>query len=367
MRDDPPIVLFDRSGCLYEQTGTARYINRLQAALAELGAPVEPFQPYPDGALAAGRPGRRARILRTDFHHLRALPLRLAAGRADRVVVHYPVPPARPAPLCSVVTVLDLNVLHEPAGFSPYNRALARLRMRRLDRAAALITISDFVRSELRAWHPALGARATTVHLGVSFPIRRIPAAEKNRRRLLYVGGIGPNKNLQRGLEAFAAATRDLPDPPAFHLVGPLLHPDYHRALLATAARHGVADRVHFTGAVSDAELARQFAEAAYFLFPSTREGFGFPLLEAQANGCAVLAARATSLPELGGDSCRYADPHSVPELAAELRRLFTRPEEAAALAEAGYANVARFTWARCARETMAVYAAARERGAPTS
>lgn len=360
-----PTVLFDRTGCLFEQTGTARYVNRLQAALAGIGIAVEPFQPYPDGALATGRPGRHARILATDFHHQRALPLRLAAGRADRVVVHYPVPPARPAPLCSVVTVLDLNILHEPAGFSRYNRLLARHRMGQLDRAAGLITISDFVRAELLAAQPALVARTTTVHLGVSFPIRRIPAAEKNRRRLLYVGGIGPNKNLQRGLEAFAAATRDLPDPPTFHLVGPLLHPDYHRALLATTALLGVADRVHFIGAVSDAELARQFAEAAFFLFPSTREGFGFPLLEAQANGCAVLAARATSLPELGGASCRYADPYSVPEMAAELRRLFTRPEETAALAEAGYANVARFSWERCARETAAVYVAARQRGAP--
>ena len=361
----PPTILFDRTGCLFEQTGTARYINHLQAALTRLGVNLEPFQPYADGTLAGGQPGRHRRILATDFHHQHARPLQLATGRADRVVVHYTAPPARPAPLCSVVTVLDLNILHEPAGFSRYNRWLAHRRMRQLDRAAALITISDFVRAELLAWQPALADRTTTVHLGVSFPIRRLPFAEKNRRLVLFVGGIGPNKNLMRAVQAFAEATRDRADPPLFRLVGPLLHPAYHRELLDLAARCGVADRIQFTGAVSDAELARHFAEAAHFVFLSTREGFGFPLLEAQANGCAVLAARASSLPELGGDSCHYADPTSVPAIAAALRHLLDRPTDAATLAEAGYANVARFSWDRCARETLAVYNAARLRGTP--
>lgn len=79
---------------------------------------------------------------------------------------------------------------------------------------------------------------------------------------------------------------------------------------------------VRMLGAVPDDELHALYRHAAWFIFPSLYEGFGLPPLEAMANGCPVLAARAASIPEVCGDAAIYFDPHDPESLAARLRQI---------------------------------------------
>ncbi len=79
-------------------------------------------------------------------------------------------------------------------------------------------------------------------------------------------------------------------------------------------------------GFVSDEELAHLYRNAAWFVFPSTYEGFGLPAIEAMANGCPVLAARAGSIPEVCADAALYFDPHDPGSLVALLRRVMCEP-----------------------------------------
>jgi glycosyltransferase involved in cell wall biosynthesis len=81
-------------------------------------------------------------------------------------------------------------------------------------------------------------------------------------------------------------------------------------------------------GFVPDDELNVLYKHAAWFIFPSVYEGFGLPPLEAMANGCPVLAARAASIPEIYGDAVLYFDPHDAESLAAVLRDVM-RPDAA--------------------------------------
>ncbi|WP_230970778.1 glycosyltransferase family 4 protein [Nitrogeniibacter aestuarii] len=80
-------------------------------------------------------------------------------------------------------------------------------------------------------------------------------------------------------------------------------------------------DSVKYLGYVSDAELKALYETAAYFVFPSTYEGFGIPPLEAMACGCAVLASNAASIPEVCGNAAAYFDPNDPDGLAALLER----------------------------------------------
>jgi glycosyltransferase involved in cell wall biosynthesis len=79
---------------------------------------------------------------------------------------------------------------------------------------------------------------------------------------------------------------------------------------------------VRWLGFVPDDELNVLYRHAAWFIFPSLYEGFGLPPLEAMANGCPVLAARAASIPEVYGDAVLYFDPHDPASLAALLHEV---------------------------------------------
>lgn len=67
---------------------------------------------------------------------------------------------------------------------------------------------------------------------------------------------------------------------------------------IADAKKLGL-DRLHFTGRITDAELAGFYANARAFVFPSSYEGFGLPPIEALSYGCPVISSNATCLPEV--------------------------------------------------------------------
>jgi glycosyltransferase involved in cell wall biosynthesis len=90
-------------------------------------------------------------------------------------------------------------------------------------------------------------------------------------------------------------------------------------------------------------------------VLPSLFEGFGLPALEALACGAPLLAANATSLPEVTGDAALLLDPHDPDAWAAAMRRALRDPDLRADLARRGPARAAQFTWARTAEETLAV------------
>jgi len=103
------------------------------------------------------------------------------------------------------------------------------------------------------------------------------------------------------------------------------------------------------------AELAAVYRNAEVFVFPSIYEGFGFPLLEAMALGVPSIAARSSSLPEVGGDAALYFDPSNARELADALRRVTSDNDLRRDLIAKGRARAAQFRWDVAAEETLRV------------
>jgi glycosyltransferase involved in cell wall biosynthesis len=128
-------------------------------------------------------------------------------------------------------------------------------------------------------------------------------------------------------------------------------------AAVQDAARTAsVAERVVFTGPISAVDLPALYSAADLFVYPSLYEGFGLPVLEAMACGTPVLTSIAGSLPEIAADAARCIDPRDSDAWAAAIAELLDDPAQRSVLAERGRARAAQFTWARCARETFAVY-----------
>ena len=134
--------------------------------------------------------------------------------------------------------------------------------------------------------------------------------------------------------------------------------------IFAQVRKLGIADRVVLTGYVPDADLPALLSGALAFVFPSLYEGFGLPVLEAMACGTPVICSNTSSLPEVAGEAALLVDPLDSHELAGAIHRIATDARLRRLLVARGLEQVARFSWQRCARETLQVLEeAGRERG----
>ena len=115
-------------------------------------------------------------------------------------------------------------------------------------------------------------------------------------------------------------------------------------------------NRVQFVGQVNPTERIYLLQQAALFVMPSLYEGFGIPILEALTAGTPVIASNSSSLPEVGGNAVKYFHPLRPDELAKVALEVLGSPSLQAEMRFAGYAQAAKFSWEKTAKETLAVY-----------
>jgi alpha-1,3-rhamnosyl/mannosyltransferase len=165
---------------------------------------------------------------------------------------------------------------------------------------------------------------------------------------VLFVGVIQRRKNVLRLMEAFSKLGTDA----CLALAGPVqqsFRSDFE------AARQPLGDRVRTLGYVPNSDLPSLYAGARCFVVPSEYESFGIPLLEAMSCGCPVAASRVGGMPEVCGQAAEMLDPLSTESILAALERVL-EPARASALRSAGLERARGFSYARVARETLAVY-----------
>lgn len=172
-------------------------------------------------------------------------------------------------------------------------------------------------------------------------------------RFLVHLSTIEPRKNLSRLLDALKALRQFLPDL-SLVLVGGKGW--LYEAFFAKIERDNLQDAICLPGWVPDADLPAILAAADLAVQPSLYEGFGLPILEHMACGQVVAASHTSSHPEVGGQAAAYFDPENVAEMTAVIHRLLTDNDEYQHRRQLGFAQAARFSWARAAQETMAVY-----------
>ncbi|MCX7682258.1 MAG: glycosyltransferase family 4 protein, partial [Anaerolineae bacterium] len=289
-----------------------------------------------------------------------AQPFVLRAIGAD--LVHGPVfvgPLLAPCP--TVITVHDLSFLRFPELFRPANRLYLAL-MTRLSarRAHRLIAVSAFTAAETTRLLGIPSERISVIYHGVDPAFRPLPPDEvaefRHRmglppRFVLFVGTLEPRKNLVRLVEAFARI-RD--NQVRLVLVGG--QGWLCAELFASVEALGLTERVIFAGYVDNETLPLWYNAATVLAYPSLYEGFGLPVLEAQACGTPVLASNTSSLPEAAGDAAIMVPPDDVEALATALDQLLSSEGLRQEMRERGLRHAAQFSWQRTARETAQVY-----------
>jgi glycosyltransferase involved in cell wall biosynthesis len=180
---------------------------------------------------------------------------------------------------------------------------------------------------------------------------------------LLYLGGFDQRKNVSTLLKAFAQLAKDsrfkIRDSRVYLVVAgrlPEKGSDFFPDPQPIVQELGIGERVIFTGWVPEEDKPALYSGARALVFPSLYEGFGLPPLEALACGTPVIASNRGSLPEIVGEGGLLLEPDDVEGLTAAMERLLSDDTLWEDLREKGLAHVARFSWEKTARETLAVY-----------
>jgi alpha-1,3-rhamnosyl/mannosyltransferase len=258
-----------------------------------------------------------------------------------------------------VVTVHDVSYERHPEWY-PYRRdRLRRAFYRASARSAArVVTDSAFSAAEIQAAYGIALDRIAVVPLGVvpRFAAGNPIAADVPSPFVLHVGDLHARRNLGVVLDAVVALRRRGGRTAGLTLALAGVDRGIVTELASRAAAAGASDALAVLGLVSDARLDALYREAQALVYPSLYEGFGLPVLEAMSRGTPVVAMRASSVPEVLGDAGVLLDPEDAAGWVTSLDAIIGQPERRAALAAAGQARAASFTWERTARETYEVY-----------
>lgn len=268
-----------------------------------------------------------------------------------------------------VLVLHDLAYLHRPHDVGRLMQRYYAYFLPRFARAAAqLVAVSEATRRDVAE---QFGLPAECIRVAYNAPaahFRPQPPAQQAAVRaqfsggqpyFLFVGALQPRKNLENLLRAFglfkAAAAGEDPAGPGANVQLLVVGREAWRAgPIFEAYRQlppAVRAAVRFTGRVGEEELTGLYAAALATVYVSFFEGFGLPVVEAQASGCPVITSSLSSLPEVAGGSAGalLCDPHQPAAIARALAQISHDAPLRARLRAAGLANVARFSWARSA------------------
>lgn len=165
----------------------------------------------------------------------------------------------------------------------------------------------------------------------------------------IFLGTIQPRKNLQKLIKAFSKLTSKNSQLIIVGNKGWLSNEIYN-----APREFGVEKQVKFLGYVKDKDLPYLYKGAIAFVYPSLFEGFGLPILEAQAVGCPVLTSNVSSMPEVAGEAAIFIDPYSVESITTGLEKI-SKPGTRENLSTLGKENVKRFSWEKSAKKTLSV------------
>lgn len=275
-----------------------------------------------------------------------------ATGEIDVVHATSIIPAATSKPL--VVTIHDLAFLHDPSHFTRRGVDVFRRSMEIVKRRASRIicvshaTLDDCVRhgfdiDRLRCVEN--GVRPVEVD---EQQVRSVIARHRlPERYLLFVGTVEPRKNLVRLLEAHSSLGDRIPDLVIAGAAG------WGDDVEVPAASRG---RVHRVGFVPAEELAALYAGAVALCYPSIREGFGLPILEAMAQGTPVVTSANGATEEVAGGAAVLVDPLDVASIADGILRVIENRSETSMRARD---RASLLSWRRTAELTREVYAEA--------
>ncbi len=362
-------IAFDHQAfCLQKSGGISRYFFKLAEGLANEQENIGIFSPI--------YRNQYARQLRNNIMHgayIRDYPARCAdvavalngmvarrqlrAWRPD--IVHETYFSNHRSGATNTPTVLTIFDMISELGLDGATRTPTELRASKkyaaVKRADHVICISEHTRQDLIRLYDVPPEKATTIHLGCE--VQRsisISTPEMHRPYLLYVGLRAGYKNFNRFIHA-VASSKQLKD--SFDIVafGGGTFSDVELAALHEL-NFGASQVRQIDG--DDNCLVSYYTHASALVYPSVYEGFGLPPLEAMAYQCPVVSSHASVMPEIISDAAEFFDPLNIEAMATAIERVVLSSVRTQELVERGLERIQQFTWNKCVKRHIDLYAA---------
>lgn len=242
-----------------------------------------------------------------------------------------------------VITFHDLRSLQRLSG---WRRALFRALWVRwpAQRAARIACVSPQTLAELLAEVPGLDlSKLRVIPNCLTEPVDPAPRAFPTGRLRALLVGTRPHKNVARILEALAPLGLDIA------VIGPLSAEDQQRAKALGVSLVNLV-------AASDDEVRKQYRLSDLVVFVPTYEGFGLPILEAQAMGRPLVTSRREPMQGVAGEGACLAHPDSAEDIRQQVMRLIEDPAYRESVVQAGARNLERFSAGTAAAAYAALY-----------
>jgi len=220
-----------------------------------------------------------------------------------------------------------------------------------MDKASAVIAISEHTKSDVLKFYPAMENKMVIVPHGYSIGNTAPENLQLPAYYILYVGDRWHYKNFQPFVKAIS---------------GMLQHSKELNLVCAGGGAFDESEVSLFKSlniaaqcgqmSVTDGGLMQLYRQAQLFVFPSLQEGFGFPVLEAFANNCPVACSNTTSLPEVAGNAAVYFNPLDATDMKQAVEQVLGNPVLQQQLKQKGKQQLALFTFDQCVQNTLKVY-----------
>jgi glycosyltransferase involved in cell wall biosynthesis len=246
-----------------------------------------------------------------------------------------------------VISVHDLIPESEP---ELWQGGWLESRKQVFPRAKHIIANSIHTKNDLLKYYPHLDESIITVIYRGYTPDNFQPIAKKLDKYILFIGSRNGYKNFYRFINACA----------------PILLKEKDLKLICTGNKFSVEEkkmiyRLNITNKVfqkkvNESQLRNLYRNAILFVFPSLKEGFGLPILEAWGNGCPVALSNSGPFPEIAGNAAAYFDPFSIEDIQKCINNLLSDENLRNNLVERGNKRIKLFTWEKSTNEHEMIY-----------
>ena len=228
-----------------------------------------------------------------------------------------------------------------------------------------IITVSHFEKNRIGEFFGMKGdKRLTAVYNGVSEHFKPVTdKAELKRvkekyhlpdKYFFFLGNTDPKKNTKGTLKAFSDFIKRSGSEHKLVML------DYDRTeldkLLEEIGDKGFINRIVLTGYVVNTDLPSIYCQSDVFLYPSLRESFGIPMLEAMACGVPVITSNTSSMPEVAGTAAFIIDPFKPEEITEAILKILGDKALRDDLIKKGFEQAAKFSWRAMAQSVLAIY-----------
>jgi len=243
-----------------------------------------------------------------------------------------------------------------------YFRTVGRLG---LSRAAQIIAVSQSTQVDLINWTDLDQDKISVIYEAVEdnfkkHPVEQLPEIKTRYqlpdRFLFYIGSFKRNKNIPGLFKGLSLYLADNPQDTDLKLILGGFKQFELSQIQQSLKELGLQDRIIFPGYIQEQDLPKVYNLATALIYPSTYEGFGLPVLEAMACQTPVICSNATSIPEVGGDAAWYFNPFDPVDIGRKIGEVVNDPNLRQKLSQKGAQQTKKFSWTKCAQETLEVY-----------